>query len=78
MATNCYYDLFNNGLCNRSKDFYRVFRFSPFKAFPQTWCGNIAGIDFKAIKSDGRVDRHMDTIIYSAALEQGFIKNPKD
>lgn len=24
-ASNCYYDLYNNGLCNRAKEFWRVF-----------------------------------------------------
>lgn len=24
-ASNCYYDLFNNGLCNRAREFYHVF-----------------------------------------------------
>lgn len=27
-AANCYYDLFNNGLCNRASEFRRVFGFS--------------------------------------------------
>lgn len=25
-ASNCYYDLFNNGLCNRAREFYHVFK----------------------------------------------------
>lgn len=27
-ASNCYYDLYNNGLCNRAAEFYKVFGFS--------------------------------------------------
>lgn len=27
-ASNCYYDLFNNGLCNRASEFRRVFGFA--------------------------------------------------
>jgi hypothetical protein len=28
IASNCYYDLYNNGLCNRAKEFRKVFGFS--------------------------------------------------
>lgn len=75
-AANCYYDLFNNGLCNRSKEFYQIFGFSPLKLFPQAW-GSISGIDFNEVMRDGRLDRHMDKLIYSAAIEQKLIKLPK-
>mgnify|MGYP005862502081 CR=1 FL=1 len=68
-ACGCYYDLYNNGLCNRMSEFRTVFGFaaSPFK---QPWRGY------------GRFDRPlylkteeaMDKIVLNAAREQGVIK----
>lgn len=65
-AANCYYDLYNNGLCNRKAEFNRLF--------------GIRSSDY--IRSrDGRVmpmlyelvEPLVDEIIYAAAVEQGLV-----
>jgi hypothetical protein len=63
-ASNCYYDLFNNGLCNRAREFYGVFK--------------IASSHYKRVGSYGDysdrlyelVEEKMDEIIFAAAQEQ--------
>jgi len=69
-AVNCYYDLYNNGLCNRSAEFRGVFgkfgvRVSDYR---EPW--NRRRINFKAIAPP--VEAAMDSIIRDAALEQGL------
>lgn len=58
-AANCYYDMFNNGLCNRAAEFRRVFGFSG------TW---IARNGFPFYEP---LETAMDEIILAAAKEQG-------
>lgn len=36
-ARNCYYDLFNNGLCNRAREFYHVFGIASSHYKVGTW-----------------------------------------
>lgn len=63
-ASNCYYDLFNNGLCNRADEFRRVF--------------NISSSHYKLYGSYGRynnrlyelVEEKMDKITEAAVNEQ--------
>lgn len=62
-AQNCYYDLYNNGLCNRADEFRRVFGFG----------GTVI------VKEEGYVgtrtqwtESEMDNIIYNACQEQGI------
>lgn len=57
-AANCYYDLYNNGLCNRAAEFRQVFGF--------------AGTALRG-KSDKRLEDKMTEIILNAAIEQGLI-----
>ena len=65
-ASNCYHDLYNNGLCNRAQDFRTVF--------------GIASSHYKTSRlrmsfmSDIYVDTEkvMDTIVINAAEEQGL------
>ena len=58
-AANCYYDLFNNGLCNRAAEFRRVFGFSG------TWIARDGFPDYEPL------EKAMDGIILAAAKEQG-------
>jgi len=64
-ARNCYHDLYNNGLCNRAAEFYRVF--------------NIPSSKHKMHNGDFHprmyqlVEAKMDEIILEAGIEQGFI-----
>jgi hypothetical protein len=60
-ACNAYYDLFNNGLCNRADEFRTVF------GFGGTW---IAKTDFPYCE---KLERKMDEIILLAGKEQGLV-----
>ena len=57
-ACQCYYDLFNNGLCNRAKQFRQVF------GFAGTW---IARENYPYCE---RLEQGLDLIILKAAAEQ--------
>ena len=66
-AQNCYYDLYNNGLCNRAGEFRSVFGFSAVRY----------KIDDRSLgrfreSLYGATEQRMDEIIYAAAIEQGF------
>lgn len=61
VASNCYYDLFNNGLINRAAEFRRVFGFGGTE---------IAQRNFRDTSA---VDKAMDEIILNAAHEQGLL-----
>lgn len=61
-AVNCYYDLFNNGLCNRAKEFKQVF------GFAGTW---IAKRNFPPCT---KLEHVMDLIILEAYAEQFLLK----
>jgi hypothetical protein len=65
-ASNCYYDLYNNGLCNRANEFRRVFgiRSSDYRH------GNFRYTRFLYEETEVV----MDQIIINAAAEQGLIK----
>jgi hypothetical protein len=64
-AVNCYYDLYNNGLCNRASSFAKVF--------------GIPARDYR-LRNSYRYDNSlyadtevvMDKIVWEAAVEQGF------
>lgn len=61
-ASNCYYDVYNNGLCNRAKEFRRVFGFGGM-LIPRS--------DFKDAAAIAKLDAAMDAIVAAAAVEQG-------
>ena len=61
IASNCYYDLYNNGLCNRLKDFRKLFGS----------CGYKRG-DELTEEIVNNVETRMDEIILLAAKEQGI------
>ena len=54
-ASNCYYDLYNNGLCNRADEFERVFGFLPDTKLPR--------------KDVVRVERKINQMLLAAAKE---------
>jgi hypothetical protein len=60
-ASNCYYDLYNNGLCNRAAEFRRVFGFD----------GHYGRGGLTQTIVD-RTEAEMDRIILAAAKEQGI------
>lgn len=62
VATNCYYDLFNNGLCNRAAEFRRVFGFGG------------SAIVRSRYQDTSVLEETMDEIILAAALEQGLAR----
>lgn len=62
-AANCYYDLYNNGLCNRAAEFRRVFGFGG-TPIPK------AHFNYPVLQD--RLDERMDEIILAAAKEQGL------
>ena len=66
-ATNCYYDLYNNGLCNRASQFARVFGFGASR-YKETWRGYGKFSDRLYVKTE----EQMDAIIVAAASEQGL------
>ena len=67
-ASNCYHDLFNNGLGNCAQEFRQVFGFasSPHKR------RSFRGTSFSPSFYD-KVEERMDEIVLAAALEQGIV-----
>lgn len=61
-ASNCYYDLFNNGLCNRAAEFRQVFGFGGTSIVKNHYA------DFATFG----LERKMDEIILAAAKEQNL------
>lgn len=66
-AVNCYYDLNNNGLCNRAAQFARVFGLNSrcYKE-PRGRGRQFSGVLYE------RVETRMDEIVIAAASEQGL------
>lgn len=73
IASNCYYDLYNNGLCNRAKEFRKVYGFSAMKMMSRNARG--LGYDLTQEVID-RTESKMDEIILAAYVEQ-FPKTTK-
>ena len=65
-AVNCYYDLYNNGLCNRRAEFRRVFGFG---AGPYS---RGYGLGFSKRLYE-MVEAKMDEIVVLAAFEQDML-----
>lgn len=67
-AVNCYYDLYNNGLCNRAASFSRLFGLK------------VSEYRFRRLRGGWHIDQHlyaaveprMDAIVRAAADEQGL------
>lgn len=68
-AVNCYYDLNNNGLCNRAAEFRAVFGWGCVKKYRYLDSGHM---NFEAIEKDGIVEKDMDKFVFDAAIEQGI------
>lgn len=66
VAANCYYDLYNNGLCNRAAEFRRVFGFGGSRIVKSNYRESTDSVLLESI---------MDKIVLAAAAEQG-IPNP--
>ena len=62
-AINCYYDLYNNGLCNRAAEFRKVFGFSGVK-FAK---------GFLDAEIEARIESRMSAFIIDAAMEAGLV-----
>lgn len=63
-ASNCYYDLYNNGLCNRAAQFAKVFGIASSRY------GNYSNGFITQLYNE--VELEMDSIIEAAAFEQGL------
>ena len=60
---NCYYDLYNNGLCNRASEFYHVYKIpSSHYRIGRSFDDNLYE----------EVEAKMDVLIENAAIEQGL------
>jgi hypothetical protein len=70
-AVNCYYDLYNNGLCNRAAAFSRMFgiRVSEYR-YKIRRSGRLIGMIDERIYD--AVEPMLDAIVRDAAIEQGF------
>lgn len=65
-ASNCYYDTFNNGLCNRRSEFRSI-----FKNVVVVSRGRGTGYYDIDMQNWILLDKEMDAIILHAAAEQG-------
>jgi hypothetical protein len=63
VAGNCYYDLYNNGLCNRASEFRRVFGFGGT---------SIAKGGYKDEAKMALIDAKIDKLIILAARENNI------
>ncbi len=75
VASNCYYDLYNNGLCNRAEEFEKVFGFSgPYNEADENEDDQRPYIDkgWWTQENVNRVEDAMNCIILAAAKEQGI------
>jgi hypothetical protein len=79
VASNCYYDLYNNGLCNRGEEFKKTFGFDAFESgvrrINPRWDGEDEDAKYSGYidltqKLIDRTERKMDAIIVAAAHEQ--------
>lgn len=70
-AVNCYYDLYNNGLCNRKSEFRAVFGIVSSKYKIESVGSVGAGTYLTELYQ--LVETEMDKIILAAGREQGLI-----
>jgi hypothetical protein len=68
-AQNCYYDLYNNGLCNKAREFSTVFR---IPGVPREIKQNYGRYDMISKATADAIEARMDEIILAAAKEQGI------
>ena len=78
IASNCYYDLYNNGLCNRSEEFEDVFRFvGPYQEWDSEDDDDLSPVvdvnkAWWTRENIDRVEAKIDEFILRAAEEQGI------
>jgi hypothetical protein len=66
-AQNCYYDLYNNGLCNRAREFSTLFRIvGVSREIKQNYRYNF----LVSSLTEGAIDNKMDGFILDAYREQ--------
>jgi len=70
-AVNCYYDLYNNGLCNRASEFYSVFKLASSK-YKQTKYGKYGRYTTFMDCLYDELEPLMDVIVVKACEEQGI------
>lgn len=68
-AQNCYYDLYNNGLCNRAREFSNVFR---IPGVPREIKQNYGRYDMISKSTEELIEAKLYEIILAAAKEQGL------
>ena len=66
-AVNCYYDLYNNGLCNRAREFSNVFR---IPGVPREIKQNYGYNTLVSAATEAAIDAKMDQIVSLAYEEQ--------
>ena len=66
-AQNCYYDLYNNGLCNRAREFSTVFRIA---GVPREIKQNYGYNYLVSSATEDAIDKRMDELIMNAYREQ--------
>lgn len=66
-AQNCYYDLYNNGLCNRAREFSILFRVS---GVPREIKKNYGTNFLVSSLTEGAIENKMDGFILDAYREQ--------
>jgi hypothetical protein len=69
-AQNCYYDLYNNGLCNKAREFSIVFR---IPGVPREIKQNYGHYDMISKSTADAIEAKLDEIILAAAKEQGLV-----
>lgn len=69
-AINCYYDLYNNGLCNRAQEFRAIFKIPSShyrrRVGQAQWSGSFDAHIYSL------TEKAMDEIVLAAAQEQGL------
>lgn len=66
-AQNCYYDLYNNGLCNRAREFSMLFR---IPGVPREIKQNYGYNYLVSSATEDAIDSKMDGFILDAYIEQ--------
>ena len=66
-AQNCYYDLYNNGLCNCAREFSTLFR---IPGVPREIKQNYGYNYLVSSATEDAIDKRMDELIMSAYAEQ--------
>ena len=66
-AVNCYYDLYNNGLCNKAQQFAAIFRISGVPAEIRSRRGFSTDLSLETMMA---IEYRMDQIVTAAVMEQ--------